>query len=394
MKILIPLSLAVALLANYRAEACSRVLFKNSEGTAFTGRSMDWMNETGTDLWSFPRGMKRNGGTDKNTVQWTSKYGSVISSFYNAATVDGINEKGLVANVLYLSDADYGGAEGKPTMNIAAWAQYVLDNFATVAEAVAALEKEPFRIIAPVLPGGVAASGHLSISDRTGDSAIFEYLKGKLVIHHGPQYKVMTNEPPYDEQLAINKYWTEVNGADFLPGTSRPSDRFARASYYVDTIPTKLDKNYAGIVPGRDLGNQSIASVLGVIRDVSVPLGVSTPGQPNVASTTWRTVADHKGLAYYFDSATSPNVFWVDLAKLDFNEGAPAKKLPVSGGEIYGGEVSGKFQAAQAFPWLTLNASSQPAPGGASPAAPAPQPPVQPNAPAVPFKGPSSATKS
>jgi choloylglycine hydrolase len=117
------------------------------------------------------------------------------------------------------------------------------------------------------------------------------------------------------------------------------------------------------MVPGHDLGNQSIASVLGVIRDVSVPLGVSTPGQPNVASTTWRTVSDQQDLVYYFDSATSPNIFWVELAKLDFKEGAPVKKLPVSGGEIYGGEVSEKFAPAPAFAWLSLNASSQPVPG-------------------------------
>ena len=353
---------------------------------------MDWMNATGTDLFVFPRGLQRDSGTSGNTLQWTSKYGSLISSFYNAATADGINEKGLVANLLYLSDADYGRPGDNPTLNIAAWTQYVLDNFATVAEAVAVLEKDPFRIVAPVLPGGVPATGHLSISDPTGDSAIFEFLGGKLVVHHGPQYKVMTNEPSYDEQLAINKYWTGVKGADFLPGTSRPSDRFARASYYIDAIPGQLDQSYAAMVPGRDLGNQSLASVLGVIRNVSVPLGMSTPGQPNVASTTWRTVSDQKNLVYYFDSATSPNIFWVELAKLDFKEGAPVKKLPVSGGEIYGGEVSEKFAPAPAFGWLPLNASSQPVPGNA-PAAP-PSAPTQPAAPNIPFKSPASATKS
>ena len=145
-------------------------------------------------------------------------------------------------------------------------------------------------------------------------------------------------------------------------------------------------------MPGRDLGNQSLASVLGVIRDVSVPLGMSTPGQPNVASTTWRTVSDQKNLVYYFDSATSPNIFWVELAKLDFNEGAPVKKLPVSGGEIYGGEVSAKFAPAQAFAWLPLNAASQPVPGNGSAAQP--PAPARPAAPIIPFKGPASATKS
>jgi choloylglycine hydrolase len=34
-------------------------------------------------------------------------------------------------------------------------------------------------------PNGVAGKVHMAISDSSGDSAIFEYIKGKLVIHHG-----------------------------------------------------------------------------------------------------------------------------------------------------------------------------------------------------------------
>ena len=317
---------------------------------------MDWFNETGTDLFVFPRGMKRDGGTSGNTLRWTSKYGSVICSFYNAATVDGMNEKGLMANLLYLNDADFGLPGEKPTLNIAAWAQYVLDNYATVAEAVTVLEKDPFRIVAPVLNGGVAATCHLSISDATGDSAIFEFIEGKLVVHHGPEYKVMTNQPPFDQQLAINEYWKNVKGSDFLPGTSRPSDRFARASYYINAIAEGVDKNYVSIVPGHTLGDQSIASLLSVMRDISVPLDLSSSASdPNNASTVWRTISDQKDLVYYYDSAASPSIFRVELANLDFKEGAPVKKLTVSGGQIFGGEVSGEFKPAEAFAWLPQN---------------------------------------
>ncbi|MBA3325428.1 MAG: linear amide C-N hydrolase [Rhodobacteraceae bacterium] len=73
---------------------------------------------------------------------------------YDIATVDGMNEAGLAGNVLYLAEADYGNAaaSGKPLMSIAAWLQYVLDNFATVDEAVTALLAEPFAIIARPCP--------------------------------------------------------------------------------------------------------------------------------------------------------------------------------------------------------------------------------------------------
>jgi penicillin V acylase-like amidase (Ntn superfamily) len=47
---------------------------------------------------------------------------------------------------------------------------------------------------------------------------------------------------------------------------------------------------------------------------VSVPLGISTPDQPNISSTIWRTVSDQKNLIYYFDSATRPNTFWVSIS--------------------------------------------------------------------------------
>jgi len=237
-------------------------------------------------------------------------------------------------------------------LTIAAWAQYALDNYATVSEAVAALEKEPFKLIAPTLPNGQAAALHLALSDPTGDSAIFEYIGGKLVVHHGKQYKVMTNSPSYDQQLALNAYWKGIGGLTFLPGTNRAADRFARASFLLDAIPRKSDPNYIKGVPQQAFMYQAVASVMSVQRAVSVPLGITTPDQPNISSTIWRTVADQKNLVYYFDSATRPNTFWVSLDKLDFKAGAPVRKLTIQNGEVFSGEVAGQFKDAQPFLFL------------------------------------------
>jgi penicillin V acylase-like amidase (Ntn superfamily) len=323
------------------ADACTRAVYLGPDGTIITARSMDWAEETGTDLWAFPRGMKRDGASGPTSIKWVSKYGSVICSFYGVSSVDGMNEKGLVANVLYLTESQYPKPDGKrPTMSIAAWAQYVLDNYASVTETVDALRDDPFVVIAPDLPGGKRGAGHLAISDLTGDSAIFEYIGGKLVIHHGKEYTVMTNSPVFDQQLALNTYWQQIGGMVFLPGTIRASDRFARASFYVNAIPKTADMF------------QAVASVFGVIRGVSVPLGITTPGQPNIASTYWRTVSDHKNKVYYYDSATSPTTFWVPLAELDLKEGAPVKKLPLIGGKTYAGSAASRFEPAQPFEFL------------------------------------------
>lgn len=262
-------------------------------------------------------------------------------SFYGVATACGINDKGLVANLLYLAESDFGpSTAGRPNLSIAGWAQYVLDSHATVAEAVAALEKEPFTIVAPMLPNGVPGVAHLAFSDPSGDSAILEYIGGRLKIHHGRAHTVMTNSPPFDDQLALNASWKEIGGDVMLPGTVRASDRFVRASFYVNAIP------------GSITGKRAIASVFSVIRNASAPLGISTPGKPNVSSTIWRTVYDQKDRVLYFDSATSPTVFWVPLERLDFSAGSPAKRLPLKGGETYSGDAAGALVAAEPFSFL------------------------------------------
>jgi choloylglycine hydrolase len=105
---------------------------------------------------------------------------------------------------------------------------------------------------------------HLSISDASGDNAVFEYINGKLVIHHDPSYTVMTNSPIFEEQLALNNYWKGIPGTVMLPGTNRAADRFVRASYYINAIPQTADTRTA------------VASVFSVIRNCSVPYGISS----------------------------------------------------------------------------------------------------------------------
>jgi len=344
---------AIGISAMQPPEACTRAVYLGTDGTVITGRSMDWSEDMASNLWAFPRGIKREGAAGPKSLTWVSKYGSVVVSSYEAGTADGMNEAGLVANLLYLAESDYGKPEGnKPRITIAAWAQYVLDRFPTVAEAVEALSPEPFWVIAPTLPNGEPAQLHLSISDPTGDSAIFEYIGGKLVIHHSKRYQVMTNSPMFADQLALNAYWEGIGGLTFLPGTNRAADRFARASFLIDAIPKAADSHYIKGVPQGTYVNQAVASVMGVIRSVSVPLGITTPGQPNISSTIWRTVADQKNKVYFFDSATSPDTFWVPLSEIDFREGSPIKKLTVAGGKVYSGDAAGSFEPARPFEFL------------------------------------------
>lgn len=335
-------ALSFGLFPAERLSACTRVVYLGGDGLVTTARSMDWMGPIYSDMWIFPRGMKRNGAAGANSIEWTSTWGSVVTSAFNAASADGMNERGLVANLLYLAESGWvvpTANDKRRAISITAWLQYMLDSYVTVAEAVEAMRKEPFYVLPTMTPDGHAGQVHLALSDPSGDSAIFEYLDGKLVIHHGRQYQVMTNSPPYDQQLALVAYWQSVGGEAMLPGTGRAADRFVRASYY-----TGAAKQTVAPV-------DAVATAFSIIRNTSVPLGLKpTPTEPNIASTLWRTVADHKNRVYFFESTRSPNVFWVDLADVDFSPGAPAKMLKLADGtEVHAGNVASKFQPAQPF---------------------------------------------
>lgn len=219
-------------------KACTRAVYLGPDDMIVTGRTMDWKEDPQSNIYLFPRGMEKRGGITDNTVTWTSKYGSVVTAGYDIGVRDGMNEKGLVANLLFLTESSYHRPnDSRPVMGLSIWTQYVLDNFATVDEAVNELSLETFRIDDPDLPNGAKSTLHLSISDATGNSAIFEYVNGNLIIHEGRECQIMTNSPTYDKQLTLNDYWKEIGGLVMLPGTNRASDRFVRASFYIQALP-------------------------------------------------------------------------------------------------------------------------------------------------------------
>ncbi|MEE6168867.1 MULTISPECIES: linear amide C-N hydrolase [unclassified Mycolicibacterium] len=325
---------------------CTRVVYLGTGDRVVTGRSMDWKLEIGTNLWVLPRGVARTGQAGPESVEWTAKYGSVVATGYDICTTDGVNEAGLAVNLLWLAESQYPAADAAgPAISLALWGQYVLDNFGSVAEAVAALTATPLRVATADVPGEQRmATLHLAMSDGTGDSAIVEYVDGRQTIHHGRQYQVMTNSPIFSKQLAITEYWEEIGGTVMLPGTNRAADRFVRASFYINAIPKSDDPVL------------SVAAVFSVVRNASTPYGIATSDEPNISSTRWRTVVDHKARRYFFESALSPNTFWVELANLDFSAGAPTLRLDLGEGEktVYAGDASSQFEPAQPFTFMTV----------------------------------------
>lgn len=324
------------------ADACTRFVYKKQKGKIITGRSMDFSIPIPGNIWVFPRGMQRTGETgEKSSVNWTSKYGSVVISSWDIGVPDGMNEKGLMANMLFLNESvypDFVKNGDKKGLAISLWAQYALDNFATVAEAVEDFRKEHFVVVTDNIPGtNKKTTIHLSLSDATGDNAVLEYINGKLHIYHSKEYNVLTNSPTFEKQLAINSYWNDVNGFEFLPGTNKAADRFARANFYLKYLP-EVDSTHI-----------ALATVFSLIRNLSVPYGIQSGEALDLSTTRWRVVANQTDLVYYYEDVLYPNTVWVDLKKLDFSPKSGVRMLPLIKGQRFMGEVSDKFIKATPF---------------------------------------------
>jgi choloylglycine hydrolase len=318
----ISVAILATLFAPLAAQACTRVLVNENSPAVLVGRTMDWPESTMPVLTVLPRGMPRDGGrlgpivvVPQNALKWNSKYGSIVTTLYGVGTADGFNERGLGMHLLYSTNCDFGLRDaGRPGIQAGLWGQYLLDNAATVPEALALLDKVQFVMVAY---RGHEAKLHLAIEDASGDSAIVEYIDGRSVIHHGRQYRVLTNDPDYAQQLKLLKAqdFSNPSRAMPLPGNVHPIDRFQRASYFLSFLP-KTDSE-----------RQAVAGVLAIIRNVSVPFGVPYNEDFDTYQTEYRTVMDLTGKRYFFELTTAPNVIWADLGGFSLAPGSPVMAL-------------------------------------------------------------------
>jgi choloylglycine hydrolase len=187
--------------------------------------------------------------------------------------------------------------------------------------------------------GGYKATLHVATEDATGDSALIEFVNGKRVVHHGRQYRIMTNDPTYDEQLALleKQDFSKPSSDTPLPGNVRATDRFQRAAYY------------AALLPKPKTEREAVASVLAIARNVSVPFGAPYKDF-GIYNTEYRTAMNLTGRRYFFELTTAPNVIWADLGTFNLDPGSPVMLLDPDNIAL-SGDVTGKFRKAEKAPF-------------------------------------------
>ncbi|MEB3318965.1 MAG: linear amide C-N hydrolase [Cyanobacteriota bacterium] len=157
-------------------------------------------------------------------------------------------------------------------LSIATLTRYGLSQSASVKDLVRAIAEDHFQIV-PVpfgLEGKAKATVHLAVSDASGDSAVTVDHKGKPVIDHGPQFQVMTNSHVYSERLKLNTFWSSKDRNPKLPGWIQSPDCFIRGSCHLQLLLSSDPR-------------PTLAEVIGVMHNISVPCGIPDPEHPNIA---------------------------------------------------------------------------------------------------------------
>ena len=188
---------------------CSRGLF---------GRNYDFEIGYGHVIAN-QRGVSKTAQTDK-PAKWTSRYGSItFNQFGRDNATGGMNEKGLVVELMWLDGTQYPQADARGELGTLEWIQYQLDTASSVAEVLASDAK--VRIATRGTPL------HYLVADAAGDTAAIEFLGGKMVVHRGAN--VLANDRYADSVAAMQR------GA---------RDRFARATQGL-AAATNVDSAFA-----------------------------------------------------------------------------------------------------------------------------------------------------
>ena len=285
----ITILLALNLLDSSKILACSTFSFLD-RGHAFVGKSYDWDKEQGV-LHVNKRGVKKSSlrvfPTDR-PLTWTSRYGSLTLNQYGRELPNaGINEAGLVVEVMVLGGANYPAADEKLSVNESQWVQYMLDMAGSVEDVITmARQSRVAKILIPL---------HYMACDTSGSCVAVEPIAGELVITElgSGDNKVMTNDT-YEAGMRYLKGFDGFGGSRPIPTSKGSLDRFVIASDHVKNANTLLGRD------GVEFGFEGINRVAS-------------------SATKWRVVYDLDSRSIHFSTQSQTAVKKVELSEFDFD---------------------------------------------------------------------------
>lgn len=180
-------------------EACSTLYSRDHK---ILGKSYDWYIASGM-LVVNKRGFQKTALSHgfQYPAQWTARYGSITFNQHGREfPVSGINEKGLVVEVLWSNDTVYPKQTGAPQINELQWVQYQLDNYASVYEVVNNVNSLEISPLAGLV--------HYMVCD-TDQCAAVEFLNGRA--HINQNAVALTNDTFVNSESSWSEYSPDFN---------------------------------------------------------------------------------------------------------------------------------------------------------------------------------------
>lgn len=356
------LSILFAASLSTAAFACTDFNLVANDGTIIVARSMEFSQNLNSNLRTSPRAREftttiANG---KLGLAWKAKYGYVyLDALGDDLTVDGMNEKGLTFEALYLPNlAEYQANNpdktkiSLPYYHLGDW---VLSNFATVEEVRKALPE--ILVVAALLPGmgNTPSPLHFAMYDSSGKGIVVEYIAGELHIYDN-KVGVMTNCPQYDWHVTnlsnyvnlkptnpkpiVVKGMTFVatgqgNGMLGLPGDISPPSRFVKMAVFKAVVQPTAD------------GPSTVNLAEHMINNVDIPLGLARePIDDNYTNeyTQWTVFKDLKNLRFYYKTYYDPSLHMLDMKQISFEANAPKLKMPIASKTEYVNDITAAFK--------------------------------------------------
>ncbi len=338
--------LSIVLLGDIpEVNACTRIFWNTNPGLMIVGRNEDYVTASHPTLVATPRGVQRWGTADSAkrpiSISWTVKYGNVASYANNRFPNDGLNEAGLTARTLFYVDGDPNETvapdDKKKELDEDHWVSFVLDNFATVAEAVDSISNEVQVVSVEGKKGSgfsYATPKHLAMADATGDSAIVEIQDGVVKIFHGEEFRILTNPPSYQKELKnVAKYKNATQ--EQLPVSWSAADRFVRSDFFLRHLPKPRGNDAA----------TGYGFMYSALSTSVMPAGLPAPAEDRAvvkklvatltdpaetyggAATYFQTISDLTNKHYRFKSLIAPSDVFFDFAGYNFAEGQPVRVI-------------------------------------------------------------------
>lgn len=269
------------------ANACSRWVADTDHGIAVI-RTYDWADQLGAVAHVHPVGEERVSSPTPGyatNATWTVKHHAVSfeeHEMFHGTAGEVVNDKGMTVHMLYLDDSKFFVADhkdnGAPALSLKDVSAFIAENYATVAEAVAAFEAGEFQFAWRAGIDGAIHGLHVSVVDKSGDIALFQLNEGgEMVVHRGDQasdLRIQANAPlQQDHRAYVRAHALDQNTmGQNLPSSISSPDRNLRLLWVSD------QQNFEGLSKRQTMAvmQQSFDSAASVPADLIDPTNGAT----------------------------------------------------------------------------------------------------------------------